>query len=118
VAPWFLLAAFLQCQQIILPHTIRMGLKILVAGGADADTNPCARATIAGEEPVNAALNQIDNIRHCFLPPTRSTWVRAAHMRNPLMLAVTVRFVDAINSIVSHAATLSQENGLAEAPGR
>src|ERR1700677_108328 len=99
----FCSVAFFQCKEVILPDAIGARLNVLVTGGADANFYPRGCADLTGVKSVDLLLDETDHVWYRVLPPFCALRTRPSHMSDVLMAAVAVRFVDAINPVVSHS---------------
>lgn len=111
------LATFGQGKQVVLPNPVGIGLDELVTVRAGSHANPRDIPAFVRVELVGALLDELHDIRNGILPAPTLVWLRAARMGDTFMWAVSIRLVDAVNPVVSHAATLSLTEGPVRSAG-
>lgn len=95
------LATFVQGEEVVLPNPIGIGLNEFVAVRAGPDTDPGGLPALVCVEPMSPLLDGPRNIWNGVLPaPTIG--VRSTRMSDVIVGTAAVRFVNAVDSIVSH----------------
>lgn len=102
-------AAFVQRQEIVRPDAVGISLQELVTRSASVHSDPRFDTPLIGVKAMGLLFDKAHDIRHRVLPAPETIRLRSAHMRNVLMRAVTVKFINAINPVVRHAATFLEK---------
>lgn len=96
------LATLFQSEEVILPDPIGIGLNELIAVHTSPDTDPSSISTFIRIESVGALLDEPHDIWDGLLPAPVDVWLWSTCMCDVLVRAVAIRFINAVDSVVSH----------------